>query len=282
MTYIGVSRRQHAWHSFTWNHGRFPENSPLLSYAISSSPLPSSLSSFQLSSPFGAHTRFELPVTVLCYVFMCIFAYLSRNSIVVSALGCSRLVRSMHDPQNVEPEDDVFTRRTRASLYARTREPCVVDSPDAALLEDFVVFSSCLLCSRDPRRMEKPSSPITVTIFHRFPAILPRSNISKSIRAIYENTTRYSSLWNPFSKPRIPNAAFLKRPLPWDETSNARLREIFTKQSYPRNEYVSNLMEEKRYANTLGLIAFFVLLTALSDINEGNLWHKGFLRDLKI
>lgn len=125
---------------------------------------------------------------------MCIFAYLSRNSIVVSALGCSRLVRSMHDPQNVEPEDDVFTRRTRASLYARTREPCVVDSPDAALLEDFVVFSSCLLCSRDPRRMEKPSSPITVTIFHRFPAILPRSNISKSIRAIYENTTRYSSL----------------------------------------------------------------------------------------
>lgn len=225
---------------------------------VESRPVPGELSSpfvrhFFLSSSFlfvvvpvvlSFRRPYELPVTVLCYVFMCIFAYLSRNSIVVSALGCSRLVRSMHDPQNVEPEDDVFTRRTRASLYARTREPCVVDSPDAALLEDFVVFSSCLLCSRDPRRMEKPSSPITVTIFHRFPAILPRSNISKSIRAIYENTTRYSSLWNPFSKPRIPNAAFLKRPLPWDETSNARLREIFTKRSYPRNEYVSNLMEE--------------------------------------
>lgn len=32
------------------------------------------------------------PSPGLCYVFMCIFAYLSRNSSAVSALGCSRLV----------------------------------------------------------------------------------------------------------------------------------------------------------------------------------------------
>ena len=37
-----------------------------------------------------------------------------------------------------------------------------------------------------PQRMEKPSSPITVTIFHTFLAISSpdRTNISKSIRAI--------------------------------------------------------------------------------------------------
>lgn len=40
-----------------------------------------------------------------------------------------------------------------------------------------------------PQRMEKPSSPITVTIFHTFLAISSpdRTNISKSIRAICEN-----------------------------------------------------------------------------------------------
>ena len=34
--------------------------------------------------------RFAVLVARLCYVFMCIFAYLSRNSSTVSALGCSR------------------------------------------------------------------------------------------------------------------------------------------------------------------------------------------------
>lgn len=161
---------------------------------------------------------------------MCIFAYLSRNSIVVSALGCSRLVRSMHDdPLNVDSEDDVFTRRTRASLYSRTREPCVVDSPDAALLEDFVVFSSVSVVFTWSQRMEKPSSPITATIFHEFPAISSprtpdpaRTSISKSIRM---------HLWKPQREIRR-NRGFqtrlswnvVERPLPWDETSNTRLQ----------------------------------------------------------
>lgn len=83
----------------------------------------------------------------------------------------------MHDPLNVEPEDDVFTRRTRASLYARTREPCVVDSPRS--LEDFVVFSSlCLLClSRDPPTYGKTVlSHNSHDFSHISRRFLPRSN----------------------------------------------------------------------------------------------------------
>lgn len=47
-----------------------------------------------------------------------------------------------------------------------------------------------------PQRMEKPSSPITVTIFHTFLAISSpdRTNISKSIRAICENTTIHTRI----------------------------------------------------------------------------------------
>lgn len=47
-----------------------------------------------------------------------------------------------------------------------------------------------------PQRMEKPSSPITVTIFHTFLAVSSpdRTNISKSIRAICENTTIHTRI----------------------------------------------------------------------------------------
>lgn len=61
-------------------------------------------------------------------------------------------------------------------------------------------------------------------------------------------------------------------------TLDYRSREIFTKQSYPRNEYASNLIRRKmiREYTRHGLIRFFVRrLTALFDI-EGNLWHKSF------
>lgn len=50
-----------------------------------------------------------------------------------------------------------------------------------------------------PQRMEKPSSPIIVTIFHTFLAISfpDRTNISKSIRAICENILQCAQI-RPF------------------------------------------------------------------------------------
>lgn len=73
---------------------------------------------------------------------------------------------------------------------------------------------------------------------------------------------------------------FVERPLPWKRraTLNYRSREIFTKQSYLRNEYASNLIRGKmiREYTRHGLIRFFIRrLTALFDI-EGNLWHESF------
>lgn len=73
---------------------------------------------------------------------------------------------------------------------------------------------------------------------------------------------------------------FVERPLPWKRraTLNYRSREIFTKQSYLRNEYASNLIRGKmiREYTRHGLIRFFIRrLTALFDI-EGNLLHESF------
>lgn len=83
-----------------------------------------------------------------------------------------------------------------------------------------------------PQRMEKPSSPITVTIFHTFLAVSSpdRTNISKSIRAIRVKILQFvhGYVFVPLSRNRgFQTRNFLKlrrTSIAVKETSNTKLQ----------------------------------------------------------
>ena len=112
-----------------------------------------------------------------------------------------------------------------------------------------------------PQRMEKPSSPITVTIFHTFLAISSpdRTNISKSIRAICENILQCARirvcLFEILSRNRrfqmLLSWNFVERPLPWDQTSNTDHAKYLLNNRTCETNMLRTWFEEKWYANTL-------------------------------
>lgn len=115
-----------------------------------------------------------------------------------------------------------------------------------------------------PQRMEKPSSPITVTIFHTFLAISSpdRTNISKSIRAICENILQCARirvcLFEILSRNRrfqmLLSWNFVERPLPWDETSNTDHAKYLLNNRTRETNMLRTWFEEKWYANTLDTV----------------------------
>lgn len=189
MTYIGVRPRQHAWHSFTWNHGRFPENS-----------LPLSLS-------FVRH--FFLSSSFLFVVVLVVVSFRRPYAIRVSrhgALLCIYVhIRLFVEKFHRRVGSRLLTTRSfhARSVERRARGRCVYPAYTRVLIRSYTRTLCCgfpalprglccllllvsLVSHVTPQRMEKPSSPITVTIFHTFLAISSpdRTNISKSIRAI--------------------------------------------------------------------------------------------------